>query len=231
MNQRPAQAKELTDEELQALPIFPLPRTVLLPGALLPLHIFEPRYRDLVRDCLEQGPQAMTIAMLKPGYEARYQHRPPIVSVAGAGRIVAHRENRDGTYDLLLQGVSRVQLDELPAEGRTYRRARASVLEEYEYDPDAPSLRSMLDSVRATLSTVAMMELQQNRASTPLELGHDPGRIADAITIRYLREPSVQQRVLETLDVAQRVRLVGEELVSLLATLSSTEEGSNGAVN
>ena len=56
---------------LEALPIFPLPNCVLLPGGLLPLHVFEPRYRELTRDCLA-GDQLMAVARLRPGYESTY---------------------------------------------------------------------------------------------------------------------------------------------------------------
>ena len=65
----------LAPEELAALPIFPLPRVVLLPGAALPLHVFEPRYRAMMHDCLEAGPRAIAMAMLAPGWERDYEGR------------------------------------------------------------------------------------------------------------------------------------------------------------
>ena len=70
---------------LAALPIFPLPNCVLLPGGLLPLHVFEPRYRELTRDCLS-GTQLMAIARLRPGYEQTYYGRPPVYERCGVGR-------------------------------------------------------------------------------------------------------------------------------------------------
>jgi hypothetical protein len=59
---------------------------VLLPGGLLPLHVFEPRYRELTRDCLA-GHHLMGVARLRPGYEAEYHARPPVYEKCGVGRI------------------------------------------------------------------------------------------------------------------------------------------------
>src|SRR6266404_2412978 len=74
-------------DTLAALPIFPLPNCVLLPGGLLPLHVFEPRYRELTRDCLA-GHQYMGVARLRPGYESTYYGRPPVFGRFGVGRII-----------------------------------------------------------------------------------------------------------------------------------------------
>ena len=74
-----------------SLPIFPLPNCVLLPGGLLPLHVFEPRYRELTRDCLA-GHQLMAVARLRPGYETTYYGRPPVYERCGVGRIICSEE-------------------------------------------------------------------------------------------------------------------------------------------
>ena len=63
---------------LQDLAVFPLPRVVFFPGTYLPLHIFEPRYRALMRDCITSGRMAMAVTLLKPGYEANYAGRPAV---------------------------------------------------------------------------------------------------------------------------------------------------------
>ncbi|HEY8427238.1 MAG TPA: LON peptidase substrate-binding domain-containing protein, partial [Sandaracinaceae bacterium] len=78
----------LREDELAALPIFPLPSVVLFPGSVLPLHVFEPRYRAMMEDCVSRGPRAMAVALLRPGWERDYEGRPPVYEIAGAGRIV-----------------------------------------------------------------------------------------------------------------------------------------------
>jgi uncharacterized protein len=79
----------------EPLPIFPLPAVQLFPHALLPLHVFEPRYRELVRDCMA-GAQLMGLPLLQPGYEARYHERPAVHAVCGVGRVIAHDPLPDG---------------------------------------------------------------------------------------------------------------------------------------
>src|ERR1043165_4936677 len=118
---------------LASLPIFPLPNCVLLPGGLLPLHVFEPRYRELTRDCLA-GNQLMAVARLRPGYETTYYGRPPVYERCGVGRIICSEELPDGRFALLLRGVARVELArELPAD-RAYRRVEARMLADTSVD-------------------------------------------------------------------------------------------------
>ncbi len=68
--------------------IFPLPNVVFFPHTLLPLHIFERRYRQMLADCLA-GERRLAMALLRPGWEAGYHGRPAIYAVAGAGEIVS----------------------------------------------------------------------------------------------------------------------------------------------
>src|SRR5438445_1440036 len=104
----PSSTRDYADA-LDALPIFPLPQTVLFPGALLPLHVFEPRYRALTRDVLA-GRKLMGVARLKPGFEATYDGRPPVFSVCGVGIVTESVEHADGRFDLTLRGLSRVRI-------------------------------------------------------------------------------------------------------------------------
>src|ERR1700759_33633 len=118
---------------LTSLPIFPLATCVLLPGGLLPLHVFEPRYRELTRDCLA-GHQLMGVARLRPGYETSYYGRPPVYEKCGVGRIICSEELPDGRFALLLRGVARAKIArELPRE-RTYRLVEAHPLDDASYD-------------------------------------------------------------------------------------------------
>ncbi len=121
----------LSAEELAKLPVFPLPRVVFFPGTALPLHLFEPRYTEMIEDCLDGGCTAMAVALLAPGWEEHYDGNPEIYEIAGAGRIVAHQRQADGTHDVILHGLDRVRLHELPNEGHAYRCARAEPIEDF----------------------------------------------------------------------------------------------------
>ena len=93
------------------LPMFPLPDVTLFPHTLMPLHIFEARYRALVADALARD-RRLYIAQLEPGYEAEYAGRPAVRRVAGAGEIVRWERLPSGRYNILVKGETRVRIDE-----------------------------------------------------------------------------------------------------------------------
>ncbi len=95
--------------ELSAVPLFPLPNVVLFPGAVLPLHIFEDRYRQMTADALE-GDGLIAMALLKPGWEKCYYGRPAIEPVVCVGKILSHEKLADGKYNFLLQGQLRATI-------------------------------------------------------------------------------------------------------------------------
>src|SRR5262245_22622205 len=127
-------APELEERDLAELPIFPLPNVALFPGTLLPLHVFEPRYRELTREVLA-GRKIMAVARLKPGFESQYEERPPVFEVCGVGYVESHQERPDGRFDIALRGLARVRIvEELPPV-RAFRQVRALRLPELSGDP------------------------------------------------------------------------------------------------
>jgi Lon protease-like protein len=109
--------------------LFPLPNLVLFPAVMQPLHIFEPRYRQLMADALEDD-RLIAMALLCPGWEENYHKRPPIHPVVCLGRI--HKEERlaDGRYNLLLHGLQRARVVEEVKVPKLYRVARLQLLED-----------------------------------------------------------------------------------------------------
>src|SRR5438876_7545388 len=107
--------------------LFPLPNLVLFPHVIQPLHIFEPRYRQLMADALADD-RLITMALLRPGWEADYHQRPPVHPVVCVGRI--HQEQRlaDGRWNLLLHGVARGRVMEELAPDKLYREASLELL-------------------------------------------------------------------------------------------------------
>ena len=208
----------LGEDELAALPVFPLPRAVLFPGALLPLHLFEPRYRSMMEDCVETGPRAMVIALLEPGFEDDYDGRPPVHAIAGAGRILEHRRHRDGRFDLLLQGVHRVRLEELPADGKPYRRAQATVLEDRTPHPDAVE-RQRVPVLTTAAEVARAIRKRHPDFSLDLDAETTPSQLADRIADRLVPNVPMRQRLLEEADVKVRLALAQEALLDLLCKL------------
>lgn len=210
--------------QLDRLPIFPLRRCQLFPGAMLPLYVFEPRYRDLAAACLSSG-GAMAIATLVPGPESErdYEGRPPVRPLAGAGVVIAHRKNPDGTYNLLLQGVARVRLlHELPPEHR-FREVRAEIVPDVlpaaglatrELDLSLRTLTALTDKLAGLLVRGGDVLRGLMRA-----LG-GPGELADALAAALIDDDAVRLQLLEEPDVAARVDAVTQEVARYLGEVS-----------
>jgi uncharacterized protein len=118
------------------LPLFPLPGVALFPDLPLPLHIFEPRYRAMLKDALA-GSRFIGIVQIRPGAESVNGVPSPIFSIGCAGRIEGVAELEGGRSNIVLRGVSRFHIEEELPEGRPYRVARVSPLMEKVLDEEA----------------------------------------------------------------------------------------------
>jgi Lon protease-like protein len=130
--------------------LFPLPNVVLFPQMVLPLHIFEPRYRQMTTDTLA-GDRLIAMTLLEPGWESDYEGQPAIRLVACLGRIVDHQRLPDGRFNLHLRGLSRARiLHELDSD-KLYRTAEIELLQEQPAGADFDQkLRSQLLQVVPT---------------------------------------------------------------------------------
>jgi len=210
---------------LSSLPIFPLPNCVLLPGGLMPLHVFEPRYRDLTRDCLESH-QLMAVARLRPGYEASYYGRPPVYDRCGVGRIICSEELPDGRFALLLRGVARAEIArELPAD-RNYRIVEAKILPDTSCDDlDARDHHRRLIMLCDRLAEVIDQGGPQLRDL--VRSFESPGACADAIAAALIMDADERQELLEACDPMVRLQRTLGHVSHLLCELAPC----TGAVN
>ena len=115
----------------QWMPLFPLPSTVFFPSTDLPLHIFEPRYRQMIDEALE-GDGKIGMVLLKPGWESNYHAKPEIAQIGCFGTIDRYTQFPDGKYNILLKGISRFQIVKEFA-GKPYRRAEIKLQKENYY--------------------------------------------------------------------------------------------------
>ena len=106
------------------IPLFPLPNVVHFPRVLLPLHVFEPRYRAMVRDAL-QGARLIGMVLLRGDWQAEYLGAPAVFEHGTAGEIVRSDELADGRFNIILRGVEKFAIlgEETPAPGQLYRKA------------------------------------------------------------------------------------------------------------
>lgn len=110
------------------LPIFPLPNIVQFPHTVLPLHIFEKRYRIMLKNAM-QGEKLIGMTVLKPGWEESYSGNPPIYPFACLGRIVKHESMPDGRSNILLYGLKRTRIVDIVSP-RPYRTALVEVVQD-----------------------------------------------------------------------------------------------------
>jgi Lon protease-like protein len=200
-----------------ALKVFPLPSSVLFPGALLPLHIFEPRYRALLADCLG-GDQVMALSQLAPGWEGHYEGRPPQRPICCAGLVTWHDRQPDGRYNLILQGVVRARiLEELPP-SKPYREVKVDLLPDAEGAvPEDGLLRNALLETASRLPARAADSLMKLAASL------QGGPLADAVAAALVEDVEQRYALLAELDAPARIRRVLMQVGELMARLAPTK--------
>ena len=204
--------------------LFPLPAPSLYPRVVQPLHIFEERYRALMRDAID-GDGLIAMAVLRPGWEPDYASRPPLERVACLGQIVTHHQLEDGRYNLLLAGVCRVRLLEEVEPPEAFRRARVELLHEEDPDPADAGVQDL----RAELIERFRVALPQAAQVEPLQrlMEDDPslGLLADLAAYTLPLDRELKQAVLaEPVSVA-RARLI---VAALRPGGQGPEEGDDG---
>jgi uncharacterized protein len=204
-----------------ALKVFPLYGVAVLPGTPTPLHVFEPRYRALVRDAL-RGDRVVAVPQLVSAEGLRELH-PPVRPVAGVGLIERHEEHGDGRFDIVVRGVARVRLaEELPSD-TAYRAFRAELLEDRWPAGGRAELGPALESLRQLAYELATRLPPHSGAAELAEAVarmEDASAAADLVAAAALSEPEARQAVLEELDVGRRLSLVLSEVASVVLLLA-----------
>jgi ATP-dependent Lon protease len=188
------------------VPVMTLPNLAFFPQALLPLHIFEPRYRRMLRDVLASN-RIFAVACLNATAAAMHQHFEPPHRVACIGLVRACQENENGTSNLLLQGLCRVAIEDIVGD-EPYRRIRIRALTS---EPGAaPGENARL---RKELSRLIKLKLRlvpggAEGMTELLKTVEDPEIFADIAAFNLCDSTPVKQKLLETLDVNRRLLLL-----------------------
>lgn len=215
---------ELVPEALREVPVFPLPGTVLLPRTLISLHVFEPRYRAMMETCIE-GNRLLAVAMFDEDGQPDAHGRPSIHPVAGIGALRRSARLPDGRYNIVLEGLGRVDITEEHPPTRIYRRATARVLEDV-LPTDPLALARSVASLRALCTRALAQDKESDDADLVEGLSnvHEPGALADLVAAAAVRDSIDRQRVLAEPDVLERINLVAGALGALLLSESSDQE-------
>jgi len=203
------------------VPIFPLPDVTFFPHTLMPLHVFEARYRAMVIDVLERD-RRLVVVKLQPGYEASYAGKPAVHPVAGLGEMVSCERLATGRYNILLRGECRVRLEqELPTD-TLYRVVRARRLDEVEGGADTAA---PLARIRAACKRLLeALQRPPDLLDTALAEGQPAGAIADRVAAAVLPDAELRQSLLETLDTGARVTRVADAVEALVRELKGGRE-------
>ncbi len=202
--------------------LFPLPNLVLFPAVIQPLHIFEPRYRQMTAEALA-GDRLLAIVLLCPGWEDQYEARPPVHPIACLAKIIADQRLDDGRYNLVVRGLKRVRLLDEIATPHIYRTARVELLEETgTLDASAAAaLRLQLgEQIPRWVPPNAAMQEQFRKL---LDSDVPSGLLCDVFSFALPIDVAVKQQLLEELNVpARALRLVevlqGEAPIPATAT-------------
>jgi Lon protease-like protein len=218
------------------LPIFPLPNVVLFPNVFLPLHIFEPRYREMVADSLDSD-RMIGMVLLKPGWEHDYEGRPRVYPVGCSGVITHVDRQTDGRYNIVLRGVERFRVVE-EEHSRSYRRALVEPVVEPALGPED---RAVLRRQRSKLETLVAPAIERQLEpsggmSSDARTAADPmipSGMADEDLVNALAqyldlEPVEKQALLERHCLRARAESL-VELLEMKVMLARSPRGSQMA--
>lgn len=207
-----------------SIPIFPLPTVVLFPNVFLPLHIFEPRYRQMIAESLA-GDRIIGMVLLRRGYEDDYEGSPPIYGTGCSGLITHSERLEDGRYNLVLQGLEKftIHSEEAPSAGRLYRSAVITPLQESVGAGERDELKSQRQRLESLLAP--MMSAGLERSVSPAMPDED---LVNALA-QYLEfDPLEKLALLEQRGALARCRTMVDLLE--IKALSGSGNGASGSV-
>jgi Lon protease-like protein len=206
--------------------LFPLPSVALFPHVLVPLHIFEPRYRAMLRDAIASD-QLLTTVLVKPGHEAE-AGAPPLFPVGCLGQIVRCDPLPDGRSNIVLRGICRVRIDVEQQDNRPYRTARVTVLEDhYPVTPQGTAaIRDLGERVLTSLTELLRLAGRTGDAETILAVRDVPaGKLCDIASHCVGFDATVKQALLEEPEVMRRIETLMTWMHAVLTNASVRHRG------
>ncbi len=191
------------------IPIFPLPDKVMLPQEIVPLHIFEPRYRNMIADVMTSE-RLLGMAMLKPGWEDYYQSKTaPIHEMICVGYVAADQKLRDGRSLIILQGLSRAVIEREIESDVPYRTAQCRIRLDRQSDlPAIDRQHRKQELLYRYLQLLPHLSLVQNGVVPPECTNLSLGRLSDLLASTLSLSADESLRILMELDGDERSELV-----------------------
>jgi len=221
------------DSSLLRIPIFPLENVVLFPRVSIPLHIFEPRYRQMTRDALDSE-RCIGMTVARPDQVGAMQHHPTLFEVGCMGHIERADELAGGRFNIVLEGTARfrIESEDPPDSERLYRVANVRTLEDFAHEEDGPRVHELRtevrDLMRQLLSIVAPKRVELFERQPILQL--DDERFVNTLSQSLDFVSSEKQALLEANSVRERYEQLATFMRFRLAELSSGGPAGSGTV-
>jgi Lon protease-like protein len=204
---------QLPDE----LPVMTLPNVAFFPQALLPLHIFEPRYQRMLRDVLAAD-RIFAVAGLNSDEASGAGNFEPPHKIAGVGLVRACQKNEDGTSNLLLQGLCRVEISSIVSD-KPYRKIRVRALASQPGAPASENARLRSELARMIHLKLKLSATDAKSMTDFLKTVDDPETFVDIAAFSLCDNNALKQKLLETLDVNRRLELMLGDVRSEIETI------------
>lgn len=201
--------------------VFPLPNLVMFPHVMQALHIFEPRYRAMLEEAVEDD-RLIALGVLAPGWEQEYEGRPTLRSTACLCRVATHQLTPQGTYNTLLLGVRRIRLvRELPPK-KLFRVVESEILDEYEPEDATPDMAAELQQQLLAAFKKAMPKMPSAYEQLDQLLGSQItlGMLADIVAYTIDLDLDWKVRLLAECDIFRRTTLLLEALAGRPAAVA-----------
>lgn len=195
------------------LPLFPLPNLVFFPHTRLPLHVFEPRYRQMISDCLA-GEERFGVVLLRPGWEAEYFGAPAVHTYGTLGTIEQAVPLEDGRFNVIVRGEVRFRIVEEVSQ-TPYRTARVIAA------PEAARDREQAYAQREWLAELSRQYLRYlpDQTSVPEIDTVNLDALTNALIMSLNLDVERKQTLLEVSDVTSRAEQIGNELAARIESL------------
>jgi Lon protease-like protein len=210
-----------SSDDIRVLPVFPLPQTVFFPRTFLPLHIFEERYKAMVRDAAEGTGLIVITRSLGEGFE-------PVGTI---GRVRQLQPLEDGRFNMVVEGLQRVSITEVPRD-TPYRQVRAKACPEHLEEDDLEAAENAKLEVLGTLGILVSIA----RGEAPLVLDQEqPFEVVINKACAGLPIPAVlRQKLLDEGNLMERYRRLSKHLDAVIESISregSSEQSGDTAPN
>jgi ATP-dependent Lon protease len=190
--------------------LFPLPDLVMFPHVMQPLHVFEPRYRELLNEALDSD-GLIAMSVLAPGWEADYDGRPEILPHVCLGKVVTHQRLPDGRYNIMLLGSRRARILRELAPERSFRLAEIELIEDF-YPFEGADDRNLVQLELSERFQMALPLPEGVKATAPVKelLSSDIplGVLTDLVSFALPLKQAFKLELLAEADVDSRARML-----------------------